>query len=206
MEHDNDWRERAHALARTQANYVWILLVTGIFYFSLPSGNSSFDQSQGVREYPFAGVLLNGYQILLSAPFVLSFLILAFSGAVRAFNRASEKTLPEDYDETWAAERLDVFPNAIDMVVYHTEETPRWIVTLGYFGYPLYLSVFLLEAIWLWGISLCVASNVAQFAVSMASVLVLGPACWQVVGAWRRRWWIVQAGRHHKGTGDDASV
>lgn len=199
MERNDHWVERVHALARTQAHYVWILLVTGLFYFSLPTGTPANGQGQATPVVPFLGIPFDSHQILLTGPFVLSFLVLAFSGAVRAFKRASENALPDERNDTWAAEKLDVYPNAIDMVVYHTENTPRWIVAIGYFGYPFYLTVFLLEAVWIWYVSLSTATGVAQLSISIASVLALGPACWQVVGGWRRRLQIVFSGKHVKG-------
>ena len=199
MGEDNKWSARAHALARTQANYVWILLVTGMFYFSLSSNSGSVSQSQSEPEIPLLGFPLDTHLVVLTAPLVLSFLILAFSGAVRAFKHASDAALSNESNEKWAAEKLDIHPNAIDMVVYHTKKTPKWIVTIGYFSYPAYLSVFLIEAGWLWYISFSWASGILGVALPIASAVLLVCACWQVLVGWIRRFNLVRQGKHLKG-------
>ena len=204
---EDKWIERAHALARTQANYVWILLVTGLFYFSLSDKSGSVSQSQSSPEIPLLGFPLDTHLVVLTAPLVLSLLILAFSGAVRAFKRASDAALSNARNGNWAAEKLDIHPNAIDMVVYHTEDTPQWIVTIGYFLYPVYLSLFLIEAGWLWYVSFSWTSGIPGISLSIVSAVLLVCACWQVLVGWKRRFNLVRQGKHLKDDGQpDQSV
>jgi hypothetical protein len=197
MSDNNAWIERAHAIARTQANYVWLLFVTGLFYFSLSKSTGSPCPQQATPVIPFVGVPLDPHLVLLTAPLVLSFLVLAFSGAVRAFKHASEAACPNQKCDPWYAEKLDDYPNAIDMVVYHTFKTRPWKVNIVHFGYPFYLTVFLVEAAWLWRISFPVA-GIADIVISIASFIVWSIACWQTLHGWYERGKDVKEGKHLK--------
>jgi hypothetical protein len=178
-----------------------MLLVSGIFFISLAKGPESPNCVDAAHEIPLIGFQLDTQLILLSGPLVLSFLILAFSGAVRAFNYASAASHSDQVDGPWIAEKLDVHPNAIDMMVYHTPATPRWIVTIGYFAYPLYLTIFLVEAAWLWYVSIPILDEIAHATIGALSVLVWLPACWQVAHGWIKRLVTVREGNHLKGIG-----
>ena len=178
------WLGRLNAVGRAQSRYLWILLVAMLFYVGLRFrvASSPSDTSLTV---PLLGVQLSGAVILSSGPTVLSFLVLAILGTMRAYRRAREQ-LGLSAGADWSGEELDLYPNAIDLALYTTPRSPKIIAAVTHFGYAFFLLVGLVEAAWLGWYLVNGAAAWYVFAVVLGAMLWL-PAFWLVVCLWCRR-------------------
>jgi hypothetical protein len=97
---------------------------------------------------PFVDIELSAEVILAAAPSVLGFLVLTILGAMRATGQAVAALGVSDKAGAW--EQLDIYPNAIDLAVYTTTKSPRWLATGLYFSYPTFLALAIVEAGAIW--------------------------------------------------------
>lgn len=141
------WLERLHVVGRAQARYLWILLVTMLFYLALKPrvDLSSTDTPLNV---PIINLELSGSTVLSFGPLVMSFLVLAILGTLRAFGH-TRRQLGLKTSGDWSGEELDTSPNAIDFTLYTTSKSPKIVSTAAHFAYPAFLSAALVEAAWI---------------------------------------------------------
>ena len=141
------WAKRLDVVGRAQARYLWLLLVAGLFYLALHvrvTNGSSADA--GELLVPLVDLELSALPVWASGPAVLSILLLAANGSLRAFKTAASALNVERYG---VGEEYDSAPNALDFVVYTTSASPRSARALLLFTYPLYLALFVAEAWWM---------------------------------------------------------
>ncbi len=137
------WLRRVEATGRAQARYLWLLLVTGLFFAAL---HTRAQNSEQITVH-LIDLELNARTVLAAGAPIMAFLILAVMGAIRAWTRALHKIRGTSWPLD--AEPLDTYPNALDLAVYTTDQTPGTLRNLLYFAYPLYLTGGLIEAAWL---------------------------------------------------------
>ena len=81
--------------------------------------------------------------VLASGAAIISLLVLIITGSLRT----ARSNLGAGSGADAKAERYDLHPNAIDLAVYTTTESPRWLAVIAYFAYPLLLGLSLFEAV-----------------------------------------------------------
>jgi hypothetical protein len=182
---DPQWLARLQAIGRAQARYLWVLLVAMLFYAALQSQVPAEGSPQAL-EVPLVHLQLKPEAVAASGPAVLAFLLLVFNGALRAFDNArAELKLGEGLDSQ--LEPLDLHPNAIDLAIYTTSLSPPRIARSVYFAYPVFLSMALLEAGWLWYRLLRSTPTLATYLFLAIGLLLWLPACWQLTVMWTLR-------------------
>ena len=146
------WERRLASVGRSQSRYLWALLVLGVFFLSLviPSDGASY-------EIPWLGIALNPLYLLGIAPSVLCILIIVVIGSLRAYGAAKRElelgpysNEPPTADEVKRSEAYDEIPNALDLAVFTRRRFERSPAALLLLNYPVYLSLFLIEAGILW--------------------------------------------------------
>ncbi len=150
MDPDRYWIQRLQATGQAQARYLWVLFLSGLFYAALwyQPAPMAAEQSHGLA-VPVIDLRLSAPVVLASGPSVIALLVLIVMGALRAFSVA-QWHLGKEIQSAGGSERFDVHPNALDLAVYTTAESPRWAASILYFTYPLVLIAALAEAAWLW--------------------------------------------------------
>jgi hypothetical protein len=123
--------------------------------------------------------------VALFGPAVLAFLILVFMGALRA----SATAVSEGGIQDFKGEVFDLHPNALDLAFYTTPASPRPLRVVTYFKYPAFLTLALVEALWLW-FHLPQPWMHPALIVATALWLAAGP---QIVWMWARRFRKVRA-------------
>jgi len=204
------WPARLQAVGKMQARYLWFLVVSGIFYGALASGALRPSENGDAVKVPVLNLELDSAAILTTGPLVLSFLVLVITGALRAYRHASEQLKIDKWDDR--GEATDTEPNFLDMAFYsrgpkrgaenttgrgalkkHLATVKRlalhYVHKLVAFKYPVFLSLALVEAAWLWWF---VESSLAPFSsfasvVNIVSVFLWLIACAQVLWYWSRR-------------------
>lgn len=141
-----EWRERFRAVAKAQGRYLWILLITGIFYLALDTTISQQAESPS-QNLPLIGIEVDSKIVWASGSLVLSLIILAALGTFPAVTHASSKVNPDDNGS--AFERIDTEPTAIDLIVYTKPGASR-LARLSLVTYPLFISLGVIESSWLW--------------------------------------------------------
>ena len=180
------WLDRLRVVGRAQARYLWILLVTMVFYAALQLRTATSPGTAALK-VPLVDIEISAAATLASGTAVLSFLVLAVRGTMRAYRRAREK-LGLSAGADWSAEELDTSPNAIDFALYTTPESPKTLATIvAHFGYAFFLLVTLAEAAWLWW-NLVAARTVSLWQVfALLGALLWLAAFWQVTFICYRR-------------------
>lgn len=84
---DRDWLGRIQALGKAQAHYLWVLLITALFYAAILSPEL---EPQKELHIPLIGLQFDVRIISASGPAVLSFLLLVVMGSLRAYGEASK--------------------------------------------------------------------------------------------------------------------
>lgn len=175
------WIERAQALGKAQARSLWLLLVAAIFFLAVGSGTPADSAGKSV---PLLGrdVTAPAWVVRASGPFVLSFLVTVAMGALRARGVAIENA-GGDTKTAKANEPWDVNPNPLDLAKYSQEETPLLLRRFSLLGYPVFLTLIMIEVGWLAAELAHSYSNlpVAGKWLLWASVPVVVVAAWQVV-------------------------
>jgi hypothetical protein len=137
------WLRRLDATGRAQARYLWLTLVSGLFYASLRFGSTP---SQTVT-VPVVDLDLDALSVQASGGPIIAFLVLASVGAIRAWAHALEEF--RGVAPAKDSEQLDTYPNALDLAVYTTDRSPKVIRKATYFVYPAFLIAALVESGWL---------------------------------------------------------
>jgi hypothetical protein len=186
---DQYWLKRLQAVGKAQGRYLWILLISALFYAALRARaiDSTAETTSFSLKVPLIDIELSAHVVLASGAPVISFLVLAVTGALRAFGQARTK-LGLGSGGDWSAEAVDTHPNAIDLALYTTAKSPKLIATVTYFVYPLFLTAALIEAAWLWSNFLDPSRHVPVWnALSVFALVFWVPAAWQVCSMWIKR-------------------
>lgn len=186
MDIDQDeWRNRFRAVAKAQGRYLWLLLFAGVFYIALDS--SVFEQTEPARQQvPLFGVALDSRAVWASGSVVLGFIALATLGTFPALTHAYSKANPSGKPER-CHESLDTEPNAIDFAVYTLPDAPKW-TRLSLTTYPLFITIIVIEAAWLWS-SLAQCRPLSPLDVvflTLGAPLMLASA-WRLTRLWRSK-------------------
>lgn len=140
-----EWKRRLHTVGRAQTRYLYVLLIVGLFYLALHLQITDKTSATNTdQQLPLIGIIVNRLVIWASAPIVLGFILLAALGTFSAIQVAKDqlKIAPKDH---LSFERIDIYPTAIDFIVYN-----KYIGRLGAITYPVFLLLFYLEAWWIW--------------------------------------------------------
>ena len=176
------WLRRLEATGRAQGRYLWVLFLAGIFYAALRVGPV---ENQFIN-VPIVDLRLDRLTVLASGAPVMAFLVLVVMGAIRAWTRAAEQVRGEAPAKD--VEPLDTYPNAIDLAMYTTSDSPKSVRKLLSFAYPLFLTSALIEVAWL---ALPVVSGPERVVGAwgyLAGVLVLAVPALVLVGTmWKHR-------------------
>jgi hypothetical protein len=178
-EHEQ-WLRRLDATGRAQARYLWILLLACLFFFSLRQSEASSQQIS----VPVLDLKLNAAAVLASGGTIIAFIVVASFGAIAAWSRALQQYGGDDWRQI--AERLDIHPNALDLAIYSRPESSKAFARIGYFVYPLYLTVALVESVWLqWW--LWNSAALGKIFFSIAWLLIWSRAVFLLVQVWLQR-------------------
>ena len=175
------WLRRIDATGSAQARYLWLLLVLGLFFAALAVRGST-DQNITV---PVVDLELNASLVLAAGAPVLAFLVLAAMGAIRAWTHALEQF--RGAKPGTDAEQLDTSPNALDLAMYTTEDSPRPVRILLSFVYPTYLSAVLVESAWLWAWVWRTSDVAGRSAFLISGAVAWLPATLLVLAMWLKR-------------------
>ncbi len=141
-----EWIERFRAVAKAQRRYLWILLISGIFYLALDTTISK-QPNQSQQNIPMIGIEVDSTVVWASGSLVLSLIVLAALGTFPALSHAYSKVNTDGYECPF--ESLDTEPTAIDFIVYAKPGTSLW-ARLSLVTYPLFITMIVIESIWLW--------------------------------------------------------
>jgi len=87
----NAWTARLGVVGRAQARYLWLLLVTGLFYLAVHSRIALGEPGTGDElVIPLVNLTLSAVPVWASGPAVLSTLLLALHGTLRAYKTAGK--------------------------------------------------------------------------------------------------------------------
>ena len=174
------WRPRLTALADAQSRYFYALGVAGVFFFALHAGLEAGSVRVLQIDVPAGLVLATG-------PTVLGFLIQAVSGSVVATDVVAWRmAVLEDVE----FEREYTSPSAIDLAFYTTDRSPASVRAAGLLVYPTYLTLFLVEGVWLLGLLTQLDADSSDVGVARWILFVIGIV--MLVGAVPRLvilWW-----------------
>ena len=141
------WIKRLDAVGRAQGRYLWLLLVSGLFYFALDVYLSADSMRFALPlVVPIVGVSLNTLLVWAAGPAVLGFLVVGAMGSLSALRRAREALGVEGSEDR---EAFDSAPTALDFAFYTTAESPLGLQRACLFIYPVYFTLFVVEAGWL---------------------------------------------------------
>jgi len=177
------WLGRMQVIGRAQARYLWILLVAGVFFLALHANVRDGIGDSPVTA-PFLGVRISAEVIWGWGPTILAYLVLVIMGSLRAYSHARGEVGLVALDHS--GEPYDSAPNALDLAAYTTIETKEWIQTLLYFKYPLFLSLFLLEAVVIER-ELARCGDLVSTGLCLLGAILLIPAVWQLASMWDAR-------------------
>jgi len=173
---DPRWLERLQVVGKAQARYLWVLLVTMIFYAALQQRvRVGLDETS--LKVPIVDLEVSGSVVLGFGPALISFLVLVILGTMRAYTKAREQLGLGRAD--WSGEQLDTSPNAIDFAFYTTPASPKLVATVLHFPYTAFLLTGLVEAAWL-AKRLVDACAPAQWIFVVAGGVLWLPAVWLV--------------------------
>ena len=141
---DRHWLERWQVMRKAQSRYLWILLITMIFYGALQA--RVYVDTDPLKT-PIVDLEISGLFVLGFGPALISFFVLAIIGTMRAARTARAKLNLGRAD--WSGEELDTSPNALDLAFYTTPKTPKGISVVTHFSYVAFLALGLYEAAWI---------------------------------------------------------
>ena len=146
------WRARITSIGHAQARYLWLLLIFGIFYWSL---RTPVETPRVML--PLVGVDFDVEALRASGPAVLFFIIIVTFGTLRAHGEAlRELGVPRDpkvalsESDQLFAEASDSSPNPLDFAAYSRRKWKGLPWALLLLNYPLYFAFFAAEGVFLW--------------------------------------------------------
>lgn len=181
---DRHWLERVNAIGATQARYLWVLLILMLFYAALQAGTVSLPAAP--VKVPIVDLEISSIVVLSSGPGVLSLIVMAIAGSMRALRRAREGGLAGH-----TGEEFDLHPNVIDLAFYASPGSASFFRYLARAVYAIFLTLGLAEGVWLVWHMLARHMVYGRPASYIVVVEVLGAllwirATWLVVGVWAR--------------------
>ncbi|PYN83547.1 MAG: hypothetical protein DMD87_29985 [Candidatus Rokuibacteriota bacterium] len=138
---ERHWLERLQVIGKVQSRYLWILLITMIFYGALQE-RVSVDTDP--LKTPIVDIEISGSFVLGFGPALISFFVLAITGTMRATRTARAKLNLGRGD--WSGEELDTSPNALDLAFYTTPQSPKPIAVVTHFSDVAFLALSPYEA------------------------------------------------------------
>ena len=162
------WIRRLEATGRAQSRYLWFLLTACLFYAALFARSPT----QTIK-VPIVDLDLDSITVLASGGPIIAFLVLAVMGAIRAWTHALEQI--RGVGSRAGAEQLDTYPNAIDLAMYTTEQSPKTLRKVLYFAYPAVLIAALAESAALW-YAIAQTPAFPRIAVTIVQAFVWVPA------------------------------
>jgi hypothetical protein len=141
---DRRWLERLQVMGKVQSRYIWILLITMIFYGAL---RERVYIDTDPLKMPIVDIEISGSFVLGCGPALISFFVLAIAGTMRATRTARAKLNLGRGDRN--GEELDTSPNALDLAFYTTPQSPKPIAVVTHFSYVAFLALGLYEAAWI---------------------------------------------------------
>jgi hypothetical protein len=177
-------RQRVDAIGATQARYLWALLILILFYGALQM-RPVLEPAESVR-VPVLDLKISSIVVLSSGPGVLSLIVMAIVGSMRALRRARKDGLAGR-----TGEEFDLHPNLIDLAFYAPPGSASLFVHLARTVYAILLTLGLAEAVWLvWHMLTrhMASGRLATFivVVEVLGTLLLLRATWLVLGVWAR--------------------
>jgi hypothetical protein len=160
------------------------LLLVMVFYAAVQSPVHSSPSGTSLK-VPLMGLELSGAIVLAVGPAVLSFIVLAIVGKTRAYRQARQK-LGLSGQPHWSGEELDAYPNAIDLALYTTPQSPKINASVAHVGYAFFLLLALMEAAWLWWRLIETQAQAWLMFAAIGASLWL-PAAFLVASLWCRR-------------------
>ncbi|MBW7933430.1 MAG: hypothetical protein H3C62_07420, partial [Gemmatimonadaceae bacterium] len=140
----SQWLDRANAVGRAQARHLWITLITALFFFAL--GHSALAGQE--VSVPIVNLKLDAQSVLAAGPAILALLIIAALGSMQAWGEALEHYAGVNWSSV--ADRLDHSPTVLDFALYTTRSWPPALNGAAkLLGYPAFLAIALMEALWL---------------------------------------------------------
>ena len=184
------WERRIESLGRAQSRYLWILLVTGLFFWSLRPSSGLLTATP-----PLLPIELDTRVLEAASPSVLFILVMVALGALAAYGVAFDEWMKgrsdqpqSEHEKDLQSEALDAVPNALDLTVYMLERFHRSLKILMLLAYPAYVSIFTYEGIRLWWRLITASGDIAGRSFFLLASTVLGfIATMQVIAFWRRR-------------------
>lgn len=140
------WHLRFQAVARAQARYLYLLVVVGLFYWAL-DGRIRQGPPFAPVSLPVVQVEIDPWVVWASASPVLAALLLGTLGTFRALSVAHDRVKGQS-DDVRNFESLDTSPTLIDFVFY-TKTASGGVARFSLVAYPLVLTIFFVEAMWL---------------------------------------------------------
>ena len=180
---DRQWLERLQATSKAQARYLWLLLVIMIFYAALLQRTLTVETSLKV---PFVDIEIDGRVLLGVGPALISFMVLATMGALRAYSTARKQLGQRLGGGTADGEELDTSLNAIDLAFYTTPATPKFLRAIAHFSYQMFLLLGVAEAAWM-ALRLVDAAVPHRWGFVVVGALLWTPAAWLVFWSTYRR-------------------
>jgi len=141
---ERHWLERLQVIGKVQSRYLWILLITMIFYGALQE-RVSVDTDP--LKTPIVDIEISGSFVLGFGPALISFFVLAITGTMRATRTARAKLNLGRGD--WSGEELETSRNALDLTFYTTPQSPEPIAVVTHFSDVAFLALSPYEAAWI---------------------------------------------------------
>ena len=180
VEIDSHWFERGKTLAAAQSRYLWLLLILMLFYAALHL-HTQASPRKDVTKVPVVDLEISDTLILSSAVGMLSLIVMAIVGSMRALRRSRRQGLG---DRT--GEEFDLHPNVIDLAFYALPGSHAVFSHLAFAVYAIFLSLALCEGLWLrqhmWDPRLPIIYRVI---ITTFGCLLWVRATWLVIEVWR---------------------
>ena len=141
---ENSRLERLVACSEARSRYWWTLGIVGLFYLALSARLGSAGSDVDEISLPLLrGLPIDARVIWSAGPTIMAFLLMGILGAFRARVAVLAELGASDYDGD------ELVPTFLDLLTYEPRETWWFWRMLKQFGYPVALSLFLLEAIFI---------------------------------------------------------
>jgi len=177
---DPHWFERGKTFAGAQTRHLWILLVLMLFYAALHL-QTEVSPGKASTKVPLVDLEISNSLVLSSATGMLSIVIMAIVGTMRALRRSRDQGLG-----VRTGEEFDLRPNLIDLAFYALPGSRPVFSHMAFAVYAIFLSLALWEGVWLcrhmWEARLPTTYRVV---ITVVGILLWTRAAWLVLEVWR---------------------